>query len=70
MENKYTQMEFSKGLFELNEETLKELSDSKYMNADIWFPHPHRNEHGTPIILECFGLVWSFASLDSHTQLL
>lgn len=35
MENKYTQVEFSEGLFELNEETLRELTDSKYMNDDL-----------------------------------
>ena len=35
MEKKYTQVEFSEGLFELSEETLQELSSSKYMNADL-----------------------------------
>ena len=35
MDNKYTQVEFSEGLFELSEETLKELTESKYMNADL-----------------------------------
>lgn len=35
MENKYTQVEFREGLFELNEETLKELAESKYMNDDL-----------------------------------
>ena len=35
MEGKYTQVEFSKGLFELDETTLKELAGSKYMNDDL-----------------------------------
>lgn len=35
MEKKYTQIEFSEGLFELSEETLRELSDSKYTNEDL-----------------------------------
>lgn len=35
MENKYTQVEFSEGLFELSPETLQELAGSKYMNADL-----------------------------------
>ncbi len=35
MEDKYTQTEFREGLFELTEDTLKELTDSKYMNEDL-----------------------------------
>lgn len=35
MENKYTQIEFSEGLFELNDETRAELASSKYVNDDL-----------------------------------
>lgn len=35
MENKYTQIEFSEGLFELEEETRAELASSKYVNDDL-----------------------------------
>ncbi len=33
--NMYTQTEFSEGLFVLNEDSLKELAGSKYMNDDL-----------------------------------
>ena len=35
MEMKKTQVEFSEGLFELNESVLKELTGSKYINEDL-----------------------------------
>lgn len=35
MENKYTQMEFSEGLFELTEEARVEVASSKYVNEDL-----------------------------------
>lgn len=35
MENKYTQIEFSEGLFDLKEEVRAELASSKYVNDDL-----------------------------------
>lgn len=35
METKVTQIEFREGLYALNEETLAELADSKYLNEDL-----------------------------------
>lgn len=35
MESRCSQIEFKEGLFELNQDTLKELADSKYMNHDL-----------------------------------